>query len=408
MREQLKQRADYTERFNRLQNRHSWLRLTPAYSVKIVTELIDGHPRQVNILDPFCGTGTTALSAAELGHYAVTIDINPFLVWLAQCKTAEYQMSDLFEAEETGREALQRVAGGEAQPADEPPIHDIGRWWSKGARRFLTSLQGALLKCVGGATPVADLLFVAFCRTLSRLSNAAFNHQSMSFKDSIQMSLPVEIDYGQVFMDDLRVVLQSAHENPAGKASVLHGDSRDLTSLLSAEFDLVVTSPPYANRMSYIRELRPYMYWLGYLTNGRDAGELDWSAIGGTWGVATSRLLTWTPGGKYDLPKDINERLNAISQQDNKNGVVLSNYIAKYFEDMAFHFDNLRRVLRPKARLHYIVGNSTFYGVVVPTEQVYASFLVDLGFDDVSVLAIRKRNSKKELIEFLVSATWPG
>ncbi|WP_322490103.1 hypothetical protein [Chloroflexus sp.] len=38
---------------------------------------------------------------------------------------------------------------------------------------------------------------------------------------------------------------------------------------------LVITSPPYPNRMSYIRELRPYMYWLGYLNNGRDAGELD-------------------------------------------------------------------------------------------------------------------------------------
>ena len=44
--------------------------------------------------------------------------------------------------------------------------------------------------------------------------------------------------------------------------------------------------------MSYIRELRPYMYWLGILENARDTGELDWSAIGGTWGVATSRLAS--------------------------------------------------------------------------------------------------------------------
>ena len=27
--------------------------------------------------------------------------------------------------------------------------------------------------------------------------------------------------------------------------------------------------------MSYIRELRPYMYWLGYLTDARQAGQMD-------------------------------------------------------------------------------------------------------------------------------------
>ena len=48
----------------------------------------------------------------------------------------------------------------------------------------------------------------------------------------------------------------------------VEGDARDLPKLLNETFDLVVTSPPYANRMSYIRELRPYMYWLGFLTSG--------------------------------------------------------------------------------------------------------------------------------------------
>ena len=47
--------------------------------------------------------------------------------------------------------------------------------------------------------------------------------------------------------------------------------------------------------MSYIRELRPYMYWLSYLRDGREAGELDWKAIGGTWGIATSRVGKWSP-----------------------------------------------------------------------------------------------------------------
>ncbi len=149
----------------------------------------------------------------------------------------------------------------------------------------------------------------------------------------------------------------------------------------------MITSPPYANRMSYIRELRPYMYWLGYLAHARDAGELDWQAIGGTWGIATSRLSAWTRGNECWLPDELHGIVAEIAADANANGDLLAAYVAKYCEDMSRHFDSLRTVLRRGARVHYIVGNSTFYGVLVPTE--------------------RKRNSNKALFEFDVSAVWP-
>ena len=89
-RAKLRQRADYTHKFNAKTGRHGWLRLTPAYSVKLVEELIDRYDQPRRVLDPFCGTATTALSAAYHGHEGMTTDINPFLVWLGQAKTAQY------------------------------------------------------------------------------------------------------------------------------------------------------------------------------------------------------------------------------------------------------------------------------------------------------------------------------
>lgn len=123
--------------------------------------------------------------------------------------------------------------------------------------------------------------------------------QSMSFKKAGQAELDIGVDYAGAFKADLAFVLQGAAENPDGEAQVILHDARALSTLAADSFDLVVTSPPYANRMSYIRELRPYMYWLQFLVNGRDAGT-DWLAIGGTWGVATSRLTDWEPhNGAY-------------------------------------------------------------------------------------------------------------
>ena len=405
----LRQRSDYTHKHNLKTGRHGWLRLTPAYSVKIVEELIESCERTVRIFDPFCGTATTALSAAYHGHEGVTIDINPFLVWLGRAKTAHYSAKEIASARRACAHVLEIV---ETIPSSArscpPPIHNIERWWSPKALFFLCTVKDAIEAITEENSGERTLLLVAFCRTLIAVSNAAFNHQSMSFKDTGQIHLELDIDMSGLFAKDVSFVLAGAADNPEGFGQVILGDSRNPVGCVDGTFDRVITSPPYVNRMSYIRELRPYMYWLGFLSNGRDAGELDWSAIGGTWGVATSRLSDWKPKPNRFQNNDLKKAVDQIAHRDNKNGELLSNYVAKYFDDMWAHFAGLTPILANGAELHYIVGNSTFYGVLLPVERLYAEMLRELGFANIECKTIRKRNSKKELIEFDVTAVWQG
>jgi len=402
----LNQRSDYTQKYNQNFNRHNWLRLTPAYSVKIVEDLLsDFRADPVHILDPFCGMATTALCAANRGHLTTTVDVNPFLVWLASAKTTSYPESVVGSARKACMDALYCIETETVPPMAEPPIHNIGRWWSAQARHFFCRLRPAIELVTTEMSKERSLLLIAFCRTLIATSNASFNHQSMSFRSSDQTVAESGADLHRLFSDDVFHVLDGALQALKGKTKVFHGDARALGQMDDC-FDLIITSPPYANRMSYIRELRPYMYWLGYLTNGRDAGELDWLAIGGTWGIATSRLGEWAPSDLCFTPKWLAPILGSIARPDNANGRLLANYIAKYSEDMWRHFAGLANVMHPRCQLHYIVGNSTFYGNLLPTERLYADMLEELGFDNVTVRPIRKRNSKMELIEFDVSAHW--
>jgi hypothetical protein len=187
----------------------------------------------------------------------------------------------------------------------------------------------------------------------------------------------------------------------AGRVSL--GDSRRLDQILPKNScGSVVTSPPYVNRMSYIRELRPYMYWLGFLDDGRQAGELDWSAIGGTWGVATSMLNQWRPDAALDLPK-----LYALSAKIARSSPLLSRYVERYFCDMDQHIAGLSRVLSRGGEAHYVIGNSKFFDVMVPAEKLFAALFERNGFQDVRTRVLRRRTSKKELYEFLVSARRP-
>jgi hypothetical protein len=407
----LKQRADYTQKHNRGLGRHGWLRLTPAYSVKIVEELLRNEPRSARVLDPFAGTATTALCAAYTGHLATTMDINPFLVWFGRAKTARYSRSDIAAASEIGRSAAARATGSLVKPAAPPSIHDVHRWWSPDRLNFLCRLKAALDQGTAQHEATGALLSVAFCKTVIHLSNAAFNHQSMSFKEAAgNLSLFDEMSSRQVhadrFVQDLRAVVESAAENPSGEALVLEGDARQVAGVVPGLYDLVVTSPPYPNRMSYIRELRPYMYWLGFLKQPKEAAELDWASIGGTWGAATSRLNDWQPAAEGFRPAYLAQIVRDIGDGRNVSGHLLSKYILKYFEDMFGHLAALRKVLATGARVHYIVGNSTFYGVLLPVERLYADMFSALGYSGIRITPIRKRNSKKELVEFVVSSRW--
>lgn len=134
---------------------------------------------------------------------------------------------------------------------------------------------------------------------------------------------------------------------------------------------------------------------------------MDWKAIGGTWGIATSRLATWGSNGKL-LPEILTDTVGRIAATDTKNAQLLATYVLKYFYDMHLHLSSLPNVLEPGAELHYIVGNSTFFGNVVDTPAILGESMRMLGYEDVESKIIRKRNSNKALFEYDVTARWGG
>ncbi len=412
----IRQNRHLTFRGNDGAGRHGWLRLTPAYSYRMAEDALGDARAGEVVLDPFAGTGTTGLAAARRGMSAVLLDVNPFLAWLARAKCRNYSDSEIRAARRRANDAI-AAAASSADMDDRdlfiPPIHRIERWWSADVLIALARLKRALAD-LGGGSPADDLPLIAFCRAMIAASNAAFNHQSMSFGNGDgkaggrgtldeRTALARTLDS---FAVESESIIADAAERLAGSASARVDDARRMASVPDGAIDAVITSPPYANRMSYIRETRPYMYWLGYLANGADAGDLDWRAIGGTWGSATSRLADWQANDAPPLPieDELRSVLERIEKTRKPNAALLAKYVHRYFCDMFAHFRQARRVLKPGGRAAYIVGNSTFYGNVVPTERWHAEMMRAVGFESAAVETVRKRNSNKRLFEYKVEA----
>jgi hypothetical protein len=382
-----------TFRGNLRSTRHGWLRLTPAYSVQLVRELITQRSRpDLPVLDPFCGTGTTLTACAEVGIACRTVDINPFLRWLAEVKSRRYSAVDL----ERARALVAAMSSASRRGKTcgwVPALHRIEKWWDEPT---LTALSCAFAELDGKRGKARDLAALSFCRVLVEAGNVSFRHQSMSFRERGRAPDVATLLTGA--FEALRVGAEQPL--PGVEAEVLVGDSRRLQQLFPPNsLGSVITSPPYVNRMSYIRELRPYMYWLGFLDDGRQAGELDWQAIGGTWGVATSKLTSWQPQAKLELP-----RLRPLVAKIEHRSPVLARYVERYFHDMDQHLQSVSRVLARGGRAHYVIGNSKFFDVVVPAEKLFADLFTRHGFGAVKTRVLRRRTSKKELFEYLVSA----
>lgn len=390
--------------------RYGWLRLTPAHSVHLIGELLNAHTEaHPTVLDPFSGTGTTALVCAERGLECDTTDINPFLLWLGQTKTRIYNEQDIEGLKIASVQVIKQMQNSNGSLQWLPPLHQIEKWWSEQPLSMLAQAFHSITK-LSDAVPVgtSDLLKIAFCRVMIEQSNASFNHQSMSFKQqALTLTFP-EMEQDTVIASWQHAVSQiasAAYEPVHSTPRFLHCDARHLTAQLSENYySCVITSPPYPNRMSYIRELRPYMYWLGYLNTGKEAGELDWQAIGGTWGCATSNLSRWESHPDLEIPfAGFDVMLANIAQQS----PLLARYVHKYFQDMVVHCQELFRIVKPYGTIAYIVGNSKFYDVLLPVDALFASLFASVGFEDVRIEVIRKRSSKKELFEYVVTARKP-
>lgn len=400
MEKSVNQNRHLTFKENAYAGRHRWLRLTPSYSFRLVSDALNGLDPGMVVLDPFCGTGTTGVVTAMLGGKAHLLDINPFLVWLSHVKTRNYDQDILLDA----YSFLDGMNSDFHIPRHrlwEPSIFQIEKWWPRAELQQLKAIRFFLDHAT--IHPAAkDLMDIAFCRTVIQVSNAAFNHQSMSFRNMSQMIFEENARSLKVFFDEANMVLSDANAEFPQNVSARLGDARQVDGIAEESIDILLTSPPYANRMSYIRELRPYMYWLRFLSQSSDAGELDWDAIGGTWGIATSRVGKWSPAESIPLGNNFTDRINEIRFSNHRNSGILARYVEKYFHDMYHHFLSVFPLLRTGGRAIYIVGNSTFYGHEIPTHTWYRNLMEISGFSNVSISRIRKRNSNKALFEYLV------
>lgn len=409
---------------------HDWYRFVLSYPPHLVRDYIrdfDLNTKSV-ILDPFCGTGTTIVEA-KLNHIkAVGLEANPFPHFASTVKTnwaiapneleaLAAQISDSTYAvlinQGIDDRTLRCEPDVELKQLDEPAMRAIIKNSISPLPLHKTLVLFEQIKSFEN-TPSYKYLVLALGNALvSSIGNLRFGPEVGVGK--IKPDVPVValwLNEVKKMIEDLHLVFGQDYPD----TNVFLADARQPADIISPNtIDAIITSPPYPNEKDYTRTTRLESVVLGFFE--------DMSQLRGF----KKTLLRSNTRGVYKTDTDdkwvadikaIQQIAVAIESRRLELGKtsgfekLYARVTKLYFGGMARHFSELTKILKPGAKLAYVVGDQASYlQVMIRTGQILAEIAERLGYQVERIDLFRTRfatATQAELREEVVVLTWPG
>lgn len=365
---------------------HRWMVFGHSYAPQLVSRYArdwDLRPGAV-LLDPFVGSGTTALAARALGFESIGMDLSPLAVLATLVKTSALDGSDLLLG-------ASRVATNTTTRCEVP---DPTQCEAAFTPRVLDEIR-LVLGVAQGLAPSAPRLALAV-----RLALAAVAPQFSALVKSGGWLAAIEPKCSDGLRDAVaaRLGLMAADcqsllpTRRAARVAVIQGDARQVP-LDDGSVDAVVSSPPYPNRHDYSRA-----YAVELAVSCASAAETRHLRRQQIESHPEAAPLRPDAAG-YQVPlvvRDVSEAVLASDAHKSTKRFVPS-ILAGYALDSYLVCKELKRVLRRGGRGAIVVGCVSYAGALYPTDWVVADAAEQAGLvvDRIDV-ARRKATSAQQ------------
>jgi DNA modification methylase len=328
------------------------------------------------VLDPMMGSGTTIVEALLEGRRGIGLDIDPLALRVSQAKTMPMRTDDLRDS------GLKVISQAQDLLSDHGTIESliqkfdsrtqefIDYWFYPNTQRELAALVLSIQTVdVSLVRRFLELTFSSIIVTksggVSRARDLAHSRPHLDKEKNPKNAL-------EQFSLRLQKNIKSiAHLDTKGAlAAPLPGDARSMP-LRDEVIDLIVTSPPYANAIDYMRAHRFPLVWLG--ESVVNLTQLRARYIG-------SEKIN---GAQYpELPDKTEIIIRQLEKQDRKKSSILR----KYFTEMKAVLAEMYRVLRKDSPAIVVVGPSIMRGIDVQTHHCLAEIAQETGFSVIGVV----------------------
>lgn len=383
---------------------HRWVPWIAGFSAEFVRDsfarCLPANPASsAVVLDPFCGVGTTLIEAMRCGHDAIGFEVNPYpaLAARAKCEAAALSPSQVNTFIRKFEEHMLRPAGDAGSVA--PPEHFRSR-----IPFFGPHAQAKVLKALGfirrlPVPPIQDLFSIAFGSVMVNLSNYSYE-PSLGTRPAAGKPTQDDAPVAESIVTKLLAIKSDAAwfreelgrfaRRPQGRV-IPDNFLNALAHLRPASVDLLVTSPPYLNNYHYVRNTRPQLFWLGFVSEPGELKRLENQNFGKNWQTVRDLEMVPLDFDHPGLEKLLAEIRRVGVERGSYGGRGWANYAASYFNDTNRFCRVASQLLKPQARAIVVVGNSILQGVEIPIDNILADLASRHGLTVESIHIVRQK-----------------
>ena len=398
-----------------------WLKYKEGFSLELVERWLD-DVQPSSVLDPFSGIGTTPLIAAGRGLKATGIEIIPVgvLTGNAIAHAANGLRREAFGV--AAESLLNRVASGKTAGRRHAFRHvritesafplENEKGLAK-AREYISAVDDPDIRA---------MLNLACMSVLESVSYTRKDGQYLRWDYRSGRKLRARIHKGPILplLDALETRLAEMSEDieplkeryGKGVPEFITGSSLERLRLLpDSSFDMVITSPPYANRYDYTRTYALELAWLGYDQNAfsvlrqsllsatvenKPKLELLKTAYDGSSQLETASRLYEGQGAIHEVLAILKEHVKELS---NPHVIRL---IEGYFLEMAVVIAELGRLVRPGGTVIMVNDNVQYHGEEIPVDLILSDYAEQSGFTCTHIWTLPrgKGNSSQQMGRF--------
>lgn len=368
--------------------RHRWFPYKEGFSPSFVSNFFkENLPKNFKIIDPFSGSGTTALVAAQMGQTGLGIDVNPLVNFVANVKSTSLSKSEFKNFE------IQIIDFKKATPKRQktPPENEtvlsyFSKHFLEAALRislYIDSIENSKVRNLFKLSFLSQLEYFSTHRkagnglkrkTDSKLLNSLNANEAFDlFKQKMLVNL-------NLFANDLTT------SSITGSAKFLQTNSLDFEINPSERVDLfdgALTSPPYANCFDYSK-IYCVELWFGDFFKTRDDQkhfrmQSVRSHVHATWPDRHQQL------GSNVVKQFVKPFLSEADLWSNK----IPSMLEGYFCDLGKLLQQTNRQIKIGSPFGIVVSNSAYGGIPIATDLIISEIAAKFGFETEKIVVYR-------------------
>lgn len=374
---------------------HRWLRYREGFSPGLIAALQLGQ----HILDPFCGSGSIMLGAAQMSRSAVGIDVNPLAAFASRVKLSPLTTVEVDHVRafyDTIDSVVTTVA-----PSVAPKLKIVAKVFEPKILDTVLALHSAIEQ-FRGSDASRNFLLLAWLSVLEPVGSFFKEGNGIKYRNRKRLRVGYELrpegDWQLArfgpdqaafvvarFKHQLAEMLSDVAawmEGTWHQQRIIEGNSiEETTALESASFDSVIFSPPYANRFDYFESQKVELWFGGFVSTYGDMGALRRRSLRSHLGADLSQGT--------DLIPELEALIERIDPGSYAVRMRVPTLLRGYFADMRAILTQSRRLLKQDGKCHIVVGNSAYGGVIIPTDSLIARIGLEQGFTRATVHPVR-------------------